>query len=328
LTGEEQTSINVAWKQLPLQGYSSVWRMQHQQTHKPVYPAFYIKLCVLSFWPAAVCNDCRSKAQADASAAAPCLLSSPVLPVLLQHPCIQHCSTACILLCTAKAFEQPITQYMRGQLDVQCNMQQQGASSCQLRGDFLDWLAQYGCLAKTLKLQLYPAYQPTCSSMAAFAAALKLAAKQQSACRTAAAAGGSRGSGLALQAFEAPASSVAVLQALPAASLTRLDPGQLVYAELDDKITAPRKALQRLTSLQELTLHKGDASVLLQATSKLLQLRSLNAKQLSAAGIGAFKHLPPQLQSCTFTADLSGAASGLSADEVGAGKQVSPQQLN
>jgi hypothetical protein len=99
--------------------------------------------------------------------------------------------------------------------------------------------------------------------------------------------------------------------------LTRLDPGQLVYAELDDKITAPRKALQRLTSLQELILHKGDANVLLQATSKLLQLRSLNAKQLSAAGVGAFKHLPPQLQSCTFTADLSGGGSGMPADEVG-----------
>jgi hypothetical protein len=99
-----------------------------------------------------------------------------------------------------------------------------------------------------------------------------------------------------------------------------------VYAELDDKITAPRKALQRLTSLQELILHKGDANVLLQATSKLLQLRSLNAKQLSAAGVGAFKHLPPQLQSCTFTADLSGAASGVSADEVGAEKHTSQQQ--
>jgi hypothetical protein len=208
---------------------------------------------------------------------------------------------------------------MRGRLNVQCNMQQQGTSSCQLRGDFLDWLAQHGCLAKTLKLQLYPAYQPTCSSMAAFAAALKLAAKQQPACRTAAA-GGSRGSGFALQAFEAPASSVAVLQVLPAASLTRLDPGQLVYAELDDRITAPRKALQRLTSLQELILHKGDANVLLQATSKPLQLRSLNAKQLSAAGVGALKHLPPQLQSCTFTADLGEEASGLPADEVGGEK--------
>jgi hypothetical protein len=238
---------------------------------------------------------------------------------------MQHCSTACILLCTAKAFEQPITQYMRGQLNVQCNMQHQGASSCQLRGDFLDWLAQYGCLAKTLKLQLYPAYQPTCSSMAAIAAALKLAAKQQTACRTAAA-GGSRSSCLSLQAFEAPASSIAVLQALPAACLSRLDPGQLVYAELDDRITAPRKALQRLSSLRELTLHKGDANVLLQATSKLLQLQSLNAKQLSAAGVGAFKHLPPQLQSCTFTADLSGGASGLSADEVGGVKQMPQQQ--
>jgi hypothetical protein len=207
---------------------------------------------------------------------------------------------------------------MRGQLNLQCNIQQQGASSFQLRGDFLDWFAQYGCLAKTLKLHQYPAYQPTCSSMAKIAAALKLAAKQKPVCRTAAAAAAagssSKGSGLVLQSFEAPASSVAILQALPAASLTRLDPGQLIYAELDDRITPGRKALQRLTSLQELTLHKGDANALLQATSKLLQLRSLNAKQLSAAGVGAFKHLPPQLQSCTFTADLSG---GASADEVG-----------
>jgi hypothetical protein len=221
---------------------------------------------------------------------------------------MQHCSTACILLCTAKAFEQPITQFMRGQLHVQCNIQQQGSSSCQVRGDFIDWLAQHGSLAKKLQLQMYPLYQPRCSSMAAIAAALILAGKAQGACRKAAA-GGSRSSGkfdLPLQSFEAPASSVAVLQALPAASLTRLDPGQLIYAELDDKITPARKALQRLTNLQELILHKGDANVLLQATSKLLQLRSVTAQQLSAGGIRALKQLPRQLQSCTFSADLSG----------------------
>jgi hypothetical protein len=218
---------------------------------------------------------------------------------------MRQCGIVCTLLCTSKAFEQPLSQYLRGQLHVRCNVQQKGASSCQLRGDFIDWLAQHACLVKTLQLQLHPAYQPTCSSLAAIAAALKLAGQQHAASPAAAA-----GRGLALQSFVAPASTVAVLQALPAASLTRLDPGQLIHAELDDKVTPPRRALQRLTSLQELALHPGDANVLLQATSRLLQLRSLNGQQLSAAGVGAFKHLPPQLESCTFTANLIGEATG------------------
>uniref|UniRef100_A0A383WEF4 Uncharacterized protein n=1 Tax=Tetradesmus obliquus TaxID=3088 RepID=A0A383WEF4_TETOB len=258
----------------------------------------------------------RSSAQklhAAPPTAAPCLLNSPVLPVLLQHPCMRHVSIICSLLCTAKALEQPIAQYLRGQLAVQCNVQQKGAGGCQLRSDFIDWLAQHACLAMNLQLQLHPAYQATCSSLAGIAAALKLAGKQRSSSSNAAAAGGR---GLALVSFEAPASTVALLQALPAATLTRLDPGTLVHAELDERITAPRKALQRLTSLQELVLHQGDANTLLQATSKLLQLRRLSAQQLSAAGVGAFKHLPPQLQSCTFTADLSGGMTGLPAEEV------------
>jgi hypothetical protein len=230
---------------------------------------------------------------------------------------MRHCSIVCVLLRSSKVFEQPIAQYMHGQLHVRCNLQQQDTRSFQLRDDIIDWLAQHACLAKTLQLQLYPTYQPSCSSLSAIAAALKFAGKQRTAAGN---------SSLPLVSFEAPASTVAILQALPAATLTRLDPGQLVFAELDDRITQPRKALQRLASLQELVLHRGDANTLLQATSKLMQLRILTAHKLSAAGVGAFKHLPPQLQSCTFTADLSGDAMGSLVEEDAAVRAELSQQ--